>query len=391
MLKDIVIKVLLVDDEPNNLLSLSSILDFDDIKIITAENGEQALNLLLDNEFGLIISDIRMPGMDGFELLEYIRMDPINGNVPVILATAHKTEKEFVYKGYEEGAVDYLLKPLEPSITKSKARIFIDLAKQQKAITSQKNQLLQLLEQKNKLMGMIAHDIRGPLAAISSYSDLILAKQDIEEDTGKYTSNIKTTSANLLMLLEDLLDLNALESNELELNLIAVNLHALLDEILELNTVIAKKKEISIVLDNQIEGSRFIFDKVKVTQVFNNLISNSVKYSPLGTEVRIEARENDKDLIFSIIDQGLGIPEEEISKLFKMYQTTSVKGTLGEKSTGLGLYKVKSIVEAHGGEMCLESEVNKGSTFSFTISKDLKNDVEEEEVIQRPIREGVDR
>lgn len=140
-MKNITAKILLIDDKVENLFSLEAMLSFDDLEIFKANSGEEALKLLLKHTFALIISDISMPEMDGFEVLKFIRMDSNNSKTPVILATAYNKEDKFIYKGYDEGAVDYLIKPLDNDVTRSKVRVFVELYKHRLKLEQQKQQL----------------------------------------------------------------------------------------------------------------------------------------------------------------------------------------------------------------------------------------------------------
>lgn len=371
-MENIIAKVLIVDDIEENLISLEAMLNFDDIEIHKANSGDAALKMLLKNKYALIISDVSMPGMDGFELLEFIRMDPNNATAPVILATAFNKEEKFVYKGYEEGAVDYLIKPLDNNVTRSKVRVFVDLHIQKMQLQLQKKNLEELVEQKNRFMGMMAHDIRGPLGILITYSDIIRSKTNMDEERlAKMTNIMFDTGNQLLTVLEDILDLSSLQSNNIELNLSQVNISDFVANNIEFNSIISQKKNIQIQFAPLLKPANIFIDESKITQVLNNLISNGIKYSKSNTQLFVSIEDSLTHITIHVRDEGQGIEESEIANLFNAYKITSTKSTSGEKSTGLGLFIVESIVNAHEGEVGVKSKIGRGSKFSFSISKNL--------------------
>lgn len=231
------------------------------------------------------------------------------------------------------------------------------------------DRLRRLNDLKNKFLGIAAHDLRSPLALVQSYADM-LSDPDMAADEEKrsyFLGKIRTTTTRMLNLINDLLDISAIESGQLQLNLQPVNLVEFLQEAVGNHELTAKLKNIKV--SGEIPGSLPLvsIDSRRIAQVIDNLISNAVKFSPKGTEVRVTAELN-KDLIkISVSDQGQGIPETELPKLFQEFGKTSVRPTDGEKSTGLGLAIVKKIVVGHGGTVGVSSIVGQGSTFYLTL------------------------
>ena len=229
--------------------------------------------------------------------------------------------------------------------------------------------LRQLNDTKNKFLGIAAHDLRSPLAAVQSYSDL-LADPDTLADTDRkdfILGRIKTVTTRMLNLINDLLDISAIESGQLKLDLQPVELTAFLKETLSNHELTAKSKDIKIVGEIPDGLPAVEIDARRITQVIDNLISNAVKFSPKGTTVTLRAKSDNASVKISVTDQGQGIPPDELKKLFQEFGKTSVKPTDGEKSTGLGLAIVKKIISGHGGEVGVSSQVGVGSTFHFTL------------------------
>lgn len=236
-------------------------------------------------------------------------------------------------------------------------------------------QLDQLNKLKNQFLGMAAHDLRNPIASILMFSEFVLETQgeEINDELRQILDMIKTSSQFMLNLLEELLDVVKIESGKLELKYETVRLEDILRKNIKINSIIAAKKDIKLVMNVPQEMAEVELDIIKIDQVLNNLISNAIKFSQSNTTVTISAFSTQKEVLISIQDQGQGIPKEEIDKIFIPFSKISVRGTAGEKSTGLGLSIVKKIVIGHLGRIWVESEVGKGSTFYFTLPLKRKN------------------
>jgi CheY-like chemotaxis protein len=190
---------------------------------------------------------------------------------------------------------------------------------------------------------------------------------DVTEEQVQFLSSIRESSDYILHIIEDLLDVTKIEAGKMSLDIRPTDMRALLGQNISLNRMIAGKKDIQLEWKEDLRSAYLYIDAVKIGQVINNLVSNAIKYSPRGTLISIHAEEKDDRLSLSVKDQGLGIPREEQYKLFNGFQTTSVRGTAGEKSTGLGLLICSKIIKAHGGAIDVVSEPGKGSTFWFSI------------------------
>ena len=239
----------------------------------------------------------------------------------------------------------------------------------EEALRQSNVQLRELNNQKNEFLGMAAHDLRNPIAVIQN-SSLILSRYSSENLSLKqkeFLKKIYDTSKFMLELLNSLLDISKIESGKLELEISKNNYPDFVTKNVEFNKFFATEKGMSIdsVLSNDIPP--LDFDKNKIEQVLNNLISNAIKYSHPNTTIRIEVLRQQDFVVTKVIDQGQGIPENELTHVFKPFQKASTKPTAGEKSTGLGLAIVKKIVEGHQGFIGVESEVGKGSTFFFRL------------------------
>jgi PAS domain S-box-containing protein len=224
---------------------------------------------------------------------------------------------------------------------------------------------------KNKFLGIASHDMRNPLSSISGLTEVLLttAFGPLTDDQREYLTIINTTSNEMLFLVNDLLDVSVIESGKLELDVHPCSLTKLLQDRIRLSSVIAEKKGIGI---SHAAGDLpdIPVDSKRIAQVIDNLIGNAIKFSPIGSEIKVKSFRHDKTADVSISDTGAGIPHEELSKLFTEFQTLSVKPTNNEKSTGLGLSIVKKILDAHKGSIEVQSQVGVGSTFIFRLPLD---------------------
>lgn len=234
---------------------------------------------------------------------------------------------------------------------------------------SRKNlELEKLNAEKNRFLGIAAHDVRSPLSIVLNYAEFL--EEDIgdqlSEENLKFLRNIKVASNFMINLINNLLDISAIESGKFDIQLEALDLSSLARNTIELNRLFARKKHIDLVADIQPTPS-ILADPGKIEQVLNNLISNAIKYSHEKTTVTVSLSSDEQMIRVTVRDQGQGIPKAELETLFQPFQKTSVRSTAGEKSTGLGLAIVKKIIEAHHGSVGVESEVGVGSTFFCTL------------------------
>ncbi len=249
------------------------------------------------------------------------------------------------------------------------SRLNNELANLQREMVKKNVELERLNEQKNRFLGMAAHDLRNPLGVIRTYSEFLEteAAAVLNEEQREFVTTIKETSEFMLRMVTDLLDVSAIEAGELKLDRQPADLAHLVRRNVTLNRVLAAKKDIAIEFEPPAAFPEFSFDAGKIEQVLNNLLSNAVKFSHRGTTVRVRVTAADGFATVAVQDQGQGIPAADLPKLFKPFSRTSVSSTAGEQSTGLGLAIVRRMVEGHGGRIWVESVVGEGSTFFFTL------------------------
>ncbi len=398
---EISIKILLVDDNENNLLSMEVALANNNYVFYKANSGREALRILLKEEdFSLILLDVKMPIMDGYEAAELIYQRDKLKDIPIIFITAHDYEEAAMFKGYQAGAVDFIRKPFNPEILRSKVAVFAELFKKNRLLKQQEeklqiinNDLMQLnkdLEQrvlnrtmelenlnhqlkalnlsKDKFLSVLSHDLRNPLTALlASSGKLSEDPENMEPPMIKQLAKIVHRTANrLLDQLNEVIDWAKKQSEKTNFNPKKLRLSNGITESLELLKPNASQK--SIRLENKIPKDIYVnADSLMLRSIVQNLVANAIKYTPQGGLVVINA-ELDKGMVRVFVeDSGVGMTDEMREKLFDRGNNPSLSGTNNEMGTGLGLLLVNDFVTQHGGTIDVESAVGTGTVFKFTI------------------------
>ena len=245
-----------------------------------------------------------------------------------------------------------------------------ELANLQREMSKANVALAALNEQKNRFLGMAAHDLRTPIGTILTYSEFLEteAADHLDEEQRSFVKIIRDSSQFMLNMIDDLLDVSVIESGQLRLERGLEDITCLIGRVIPPLRALAIKKQIALLFTpSEIPLPAVSIDADKIEQVLNNLVGNAVKYSHVNTAIRISAEIGVGEIRVSVSDQGQGIPKEDLSRLFQFFSKTSVRSTGGEKSTGLGLAITRRIVEGHGGHIEVESEVGRGTTFTFTL------------------------
>ncbi|MCK9616841.1 MAG: response regulator [Lentimicrobiaceae bacterium] len=377
--------ILVVDDRPENLLTLESILESPELNIYKASSGNEALGLMLEQDFALILLDVQMPGMDGFETAELMRSSERTRNIPIIFVTAISTERKHIFKGYEKGAVDYLYKPLDLEILKSKINAFVDFFKQQRELEFTTRQLEKTVSElhkakeiaeeatkaKSSFLANMSHEIRTPLNGIIGMADLILMDKLNDIQTER-VHDLKNSAESLLEIINEILDISKIEADKLDLEEIDFSLRKVVEKAVQLLSVKSFEKEIELI--SRIAPDLpdvFVGDPLRIRQVLINLLGNAIKFTHKG-QVKIDVCKRQTlgkaiEIEFSVIDTGIGIPQENVENLFLSFRQADSSTTRNYGGTGLGLTISKKIVEMMGGRLEVESTVGIGSRFYFRV------------------------
>lgn len=367
------VKILLVDDRKENLFSLGSLLEGLNVEVHKAQSGADALALMVDYDFALAILDVQMPDMDGFELAELMRGAEKTQNIPIMFVTAASPASGFAFKGYELGAVDFLYKPIDPLILKSKVTVFIELEVQKMQLRLAKETAENANQLKSSFLANMSHEIRTPLGALMGFAELLEDEKLPAKERAEFIQTIKRNGQALVDLINDILDLSKVEAGHLGIEKEDVCSVHVVDEVITLLRKTAEQKGLTINLVSQGDiPNKIISDSKRVRQVLMNIIGNAIKFTDKG---RIEVlligeRLNDRQsrINFKITDTGIGIDADQAKKLFKPFMQADNSVTRRFGGTGLGLALSKKIAQLLGGDLLLEKSVpGQGSTFTVTI------------------------
>ena len=363
-------RILIVDDMETNLQLLKNYLKEEEYLVATVNSAKAALSKLRSHEFDLILLDVVMPGVNGIELCKELKNNDLTKHIPVIFLTAVSSDTVII-EAFEAGGVDYIKKPFNPDELKRKISNHLQLINYRKELELAKEEAELANKAKSNFLSNVSHELRTPLNGLVSTLEL-LGETNLD-DKQKELHKIASESADWLThILNDLLDLTKIESGTPDISYDDFNLHSLINDTISFFGVRAREKgltlekSISPLIPQTLNG-----DKYRTKQVLNKLIDNALKFSNAGT-VKISAdleQKTDEEIIvkFSVADQGKGISDYHRRVIFDDF--TQVDDKLNRKTTGLGvgLALAKRIVKMMGGEIGVESELNKGSTFYFTV------------------------
>lgn len=359
--------ILVVDDNRDIRNYIKDILK-DQYLIREAGNGAEGLESVKEHQPDLVISDVMMPVMNGYDFCRILKTDPSTSNIPVILLTA-KATGDMKVEGLESGANDYMYKPFYAKELMARVKNLISLYRQElevkwinQELSTKNEQLREANELKTELLNIAAHDLKNPLQAITGYAEMLTLQNPGNELIAKRTSQISQAAQRMLHQVNELLVSATIEAGKIDLKYEKIGLNQLVESITQEMIPSAENKNQKIKLS--LNGNKFISgDKGRLGESIENLIGNAIKYSEPGSEIIVSTEKNGNTVLVKVTDHGPGLSEEDLKKIFGKFQRLSAKPTGGETSTGLGLSIVKQLVELHGGKVGVTSKLNEGSTF----------------------------
>lgn len=381
------VNILLVDDEQRNLDALEIILDDPGYRVLRADDADKALRLLLDHEIAAIVMDIKMPGVSGFELAKLIKGTKKYREIPIVFLTAYMVGDQDVIAGYGAGAVDYLTKPVNPTILRHKIGIFAELFRKTRAL-SELNETLErrVLErtaelerseaalrasnqQKDAFLATLAHELRNPLAPLRTGLDLLLRVLTPAPAVNRTLAAMNRQLDHMVRLIDDLLDVSRVSRGMLELRKDRTDLSAIVEAAIETAQPFIDQRKQSCRVET--EGPVFaVLDATRIAQVIGNLLHNASKYTPLGGEIRIEVSSDSDTATIRIIDPGAGIPAGQLERVFEMFAKIERSVRDANGGLGIGLALSRKLAMLHGGSLVAHS-AGEGQGATFTLSLPL--------------------
>ncbi|WP_312219266.1 hybrid sensor histidine kinase/response regulator [Brevundimonas sp.] len=366
------IHLLLVDDLEENLLALEALLKREDVVCLKARSGDEALELLLVHDVALALVDVQMPGMDGFQLAEFMRGNVNARHVPIIFVTAGSADLQRRFRGYEAGAVDFIQKPIETDILRSKANVFIDLYRQRREILAQRDELeayanaLRAADRrKNDFIAMLGHELRNPIMALRAGLQL-LERQSDKNRKADIQARMEVQAHHLSRLIEDLLDVARIDQGKISLQRERVSLQSVIESAVDTSRpkIEAGAHDLTVALPSQplwLEG-----DFTRLSQVVSNLLTNAAKYTPSEGQIRISADVVQDEVRIDIADNGVGVPHDMQGRIFDLFTQSKGPDDRSREGLGIGLALVKQLVEMHDGAVELASDgPGRGSCFTL--------------------------
>jgi signal transduction histidine kinase len=394
------IQILIVDDEPKNLVVLETILNDPDYRLVRAHSADEALLALVAEQFALLILDIRMPGMTGFELAEVIKKRKKTAQVPIIFLTAYYSEDQHVLEGYGSGAVDYLHKPVNPQILRSKVAVFaelhrksrdvaianaalIDEVKERRNAEEQLRQFNETLEQrvterteelrqanrlKDEFLAMLGHELRNPLAAIMNAVQVMHASTKNPERISTSVALVDRQTRNLRRIVDDLLDVARVTRGKIELRKEPTDIGQIVLQAIEVvRPLLSRPEEVEVA---HLSDSPLLVDadRTRLEQSIVNLLLNAIKFTPGDRRIRISVAREEREAIVSISDNGIGIASDVLPRIFDLFAQADRSLDRSQGGLGIGLFVCKRLVELHGGSISAFSEGSgRGAVFEIRL------------------------
>jgi signal transduction histidine kinase len=380
---------LLVDDLAENLVALEALLQGPGLEILKARSGPEALELLLAHEVALAIIDVQMPGMNGFELAELMRGTERTRRVPIIFVTAGIADRQRRFRGYEAGAVDFLTKPIEPDILRSKADVFFDLFRQRQEVAAQRDELqaakdkIQSLllesqqqaqalreadQRKDEFLATLAHELRNPLAPIRNAIEILSMQRTGNDELREPVEIARRQIQHMARLIEDLLDVARIAKGKIELRIEPCDVIEIVRHTAEDYRPTLESVGITLDIEADVEKLPVSGDATRIAQMVGNLLHNAGKFTAEGGNVTVSVAGDTaaQEAVISVVDSGIGFETAEAARLFEPFcQAVSAEDDR-KGGLGLGLALTKGLAELHRGAVSAESG-GRGQGATFTL------------------------
>jgi len=350
-------KILIADDEPTITEAFALVLQQNGYNVVKAFDGEECVEKASLSDFDLILLDVHMPKLDGYEVIKKLKLFPHLKNTPVVFLSGFSTSPRNIETGYMSGGTEYWKKPMSTEEFEVRVRAVLRIAEAER----------KLREIQEVFVSMIVHDLRGPLGGIVGFAEMLAEeKEKLGDDVGELVDEIRKAAKLMLNVVVDFLDITRLESGELKLSRSPVNLKELVEHSLNGFSKVSKEKSIRVNVECDNLPPLYV-DPERIEKVFNQLLDNAFRFTPAGGAVSISGSTSHNSIVVQIRDTGPGIRTQDLPMLFDKMRITTPGAKRAGSRTGLGLPICRGIVEAHGGTIVAQSEEGKGSTLTVTL------------------------
>ena len=360
-------KILIVDDVTSNVLLLKILLTNEKFQICTASNGHQCVEVARSEHPDLILLDVMMPELNGFDTAVILKKDPLTADIPIIFLTALNSPSDLVH-GFQVGAHDFLTKPFNKEELIMRVMHQISLVAAKRYIIEQNEKLKRIISNRDKMYSVIAHDLRSPMASIRMVLNLcvnVVTPDMVGEEIFGLLDKANRESEETHDLLDNLLKWTKSQTGRLEVAYQNLELDDIVPGVVDIFTMIAEMKKIKLQYIPSEEHLKVRADNDMMKTVVRNFISNAIKFTPEGKGIEVYYKKSGEFAKISVRDHGVGIAPERIDTLFHKGETTY--GTGGEEGSGLGLQLCADFARKNGGDVMVESTLGEGSTFSFLV------------------------
>lgn len=360
-------KILIVDDVTSNVLLLKILLTNEKFQICTASNGHQCVEVARSEHPDLILLDVMMPELNGFDTAVILKKDPLTADIPIIFLTALNSPSDLVH-GFQVGAHDFLTKPFNKEELIMRVMHQISLVAAKRYIIEQNEKLKRIISNRDKMYSVIAHDLRSPMASIRMVLNLcvnVVTPDMVGEEIFGLLDKANRESEETHDLLDNLLKWTKSQTGRLEVAYQNLELDDIVPGVVDIFTMIAGMKKIKLQYIPSEEHLKVRADNDMMKTVVRNFISNAIKFTPEGKGIEVYYKKSGEFAKISVRDHGVGIAPERIDTLFHKGETTY--GTGGEEGSGLGLQLCADFARKNGGDVMVESTLGEGSTFSFLV------------------------
>ena len=360
-------KILIVDDVTSNVLLLKILLTNEKFQICTASNGHQCVEVARSEHPDLILLDVMMPELNGFDTAVILKKDPLTADIPIIFLTALNSPSDLVH-GFQVGAHDFLTKPFNKEELIMRVMHQISLVAAKRYIIEQNEKLKRIISNRDKMYSVIAHDLRSPMASIRMILNLcvnVVTPDMVGEEIFGLLDKANRESEETHDLLDNLLKWTKSQTGRLEVAYQNLELDDIVPGVVDIFTMIAEMKKIKLQYIPSEEHLKVRADNDMMKTVVRNFISNAIKFTPEGKGIEVYYKKSGEFAKISVRDHGVGIAPERIDTLFHKGETTY--GTGGEEGSGLGLQLCADFARKNGGDVMVESTLGEGSTFSFLV------------------------